>query len=98
MHVDCCLGGFIVPFIDSPKINFDFTIDGVTSISCDHHKYGLAPKGISVIMYKSRQLMHSAYFSYHDWSGGLYSTPTLSGSRSGMPIVGAWLSIMHNGI
>lgn len=56
MHVDCCLGGFINPFakelgFDIP--DFDFRVEGqylfikllgVTSISCDHHKYGMAPK------------------------------------------------------
>lgn len=31
--------------------DFDFSVDGVTSISCDTHKYGFAPKGSSVVMY-----------------------------------------------
>lgn len=31
---------------------FDFSVPGVSSISCDHHKYGMAPKGISVVMFK----------------------------------------------
>ena len=53
MHVDCCLGSFLVPFMkecgyDFP--DFDFTLPGVTTISCDTHKYGFAPKGSSVIM------------------------------------------------
>jgi len=30
---------------------FDFRVPGVTSISCDHHKYGLAPKGVSIVSY-----------------------------------------------
>ena len=41
MHVDACLGSFIVPFIEAAgyKIpRFDFRVDGVTSISCDTHK------------------------------------------------------------
>jgi len=47
LHVDCCLGGFINPFakelgFDIP--DFDFRVKGVTSISVDHHKYGMAPK------------------------------------------------------
>ena len=47
MHVDCCLGSFIVPFLEKagfPSEPFDFRIEGVTSISCDTHKYGYAPK------------------------------------------------------
>jgi glutamate/tyrosine decarboxylase-like PLP-dependent enzyme len=47
LHVDACVGGFILPFlkmegVDLPK--FDFEIDGVTSISADVHKYGYAAK------------------------------------------------------
>ena len=30
---------------------FDFSVDGVTSISADTHKYGYAPKGIFVQFY-----------------------------------------------
>lgn len=35
---------------------FDFRVDGVTSISCDHHKYGLAPKGISLCMFSNNEI------------------------------------------
>jgi hypothetical protein len=41
MHVDCCLGSFLVPFLEEagfPAQPFDFRICGVTSISCDTHK------------------------------------------------------------
>jgi sphinganine-1-phosphate aldolase len=55
-HVDCCLGGFVVAFLKDKLPKFDFNVLGVTAISCDHHKYGLAPKGASVIMYKTKKL------------------------------------------
>lgn len=41
LHVDCCLGSFIVPFLEEagfPVERFDFRVQGVTSISCDTHK------------------------------------------------------------
>lgn len=41
MHVDCCLGGFIVPFMEKAGFSIppaDFQVDGVTSISADTHK------------------------------------------------------------
>jgi len=41
LHVDCCLGSFIMPFLDEagfPVPPFDFRVPGVTSISCDTHK------------------------------------------------------------
>ena len=49
LHVDGCLGGFILPWgqelgYDIPL--FDFRVPGVTSISADTHKYGYGFKGI----------------------------------------------------
>jgi len=41
LHVDCCLGSFIMPFLHEagyPVPPFDFRVPGVTSISCDTHK------------------------------------------------------------
>jgi sphinganine-1-phosphate aldolase len=41
LHVDCCLGSFIVPFLERagfPCKIFDFRLEGVTAISCDTHK------------------------------------------------------------
>lgn len=50
LHVDCCLGSFIVPFLEVSGLSvgdgkgkyrlspFDFRVEGVTSISCDTHK------------------------------------------------------------
>lgn len=43
LHVDCCLGSFIVPFLEKagfPTRPFDFRVPGVTAISCDTHKVG----------------------------------------------------------
>ena len=37
---------------------FDFRLPGVTSISADTHKFGYAPKGSSVIMYRSTEYIH----------------------------------------
>ena len=41
VHVDCCLGGFLVPFMREAGYElppFDFSVAGVTSISADTHK------------------------------------------------------------
>ncbi len=35
---------------------FDFQVPGVTSISVDVHKYGLAPKGTSTVLYRNHEL------------------------------------------
>jgi glutamate/tyrosine decarboxylase-like PLP-dependent enzyme len=44
-------GGFRYPI---PP--FDFQVPGVTSISVDVHKYGLGPKGTSVVLYRNHEL------------------------------------------
>ena len=55
LHVDGCLGGFFLPWAEpsgAPVPPFDFRLPGVTSMSCDTHKYGYAPKGTSVVLYR----------------------------------------------
>jgi glutamate/tyrosine decarboxylase-like PLP-dependent enzyme len=138
LHVDTCLGGFVLAFLDSSSSHaqdghehhpaeakadkygmddpdpcrpalrsnrltvpiFDFRNAGVTSMSIDPHKYGFSTKGTSVVLYRSRELRHAQYFSYPHWTGGMYATPTLAGSRPGALSVCAWaamLSIGHRG-
>ncbi len=100
MHVDACLGGFIDPFVresgyDFP--DFDFSVNGVTSISMDTHKYGDAPKGSSVVLYRSGEYFQNQIFAAPGWHGGIYFTPTLLGSRPGFPIVAAWAAMILMG-
>lgn len=105
LHVDCCLGSFLLPFLsaagfESPFAEtggFDFKVSGVTSISVDTHKYGFAPKGNSVILYRSKHLRQYQYFIYPDWSGGVYGSPSMAGSRPGALIAGCWASMMSVG-
>ncbi len=61
-HVDGCLGGFVGVFHPDFKDYYSMDRDGVTSISLDHHKFGLAPKGISTIFYKTRELRQAQYY------------------------------------
>ncbi|VDO77668.1 unnamed protein product, partial [Schistosoma curassoni] len=82
VHVDCCLGGFLLPFMEKvsyPIGEFDFRLPGVTSISCDTHKYGFAPKGTSVIMYRNQYYRSKQYFTQTTWPGGIYASSTLPG-------------------
>jgi sphinganine-1-phosphate aldolase len=96
LHVDCCLGGLMLPFIEElgyPIPPFDFRVNGVTSISADVHKYGYASKGSSVILYRTHELRKYQYFVFSDWPGGLYASPTMLGTRSGAPIAAAWTAL-----
>ncbi|KAI1846453.1 hypothetical protein JX265_005023 [Neoarthrinium moseri] len=100
LHVDCCLGSFLVPFLEKAGFEtelFDFRLKGVTSISCDTHKYGFAPKGNSTVLYRTQELRTYQYFVSPDWSGGVYASPGIAGSRPGALIAGCWASMMRVG-
>lgn len=97
LHVDCCLGGFVVPWMeaagygDDVGTRFGFDVNRVTSISADTHKYGYGEKGTSVVMYRDHKnwRKHQIFVST-EWPGGIYATPTLPGSRSGRDIAALW--------
>ncbi len=96
-HVDACVGGMFIPFakmLNYPLPAFDFSVEGVTSISCDLHKFGYVPKGCSTIIYRSKELRQYQVFSTS--SGPSYSVvnPTVLSTRSGGPIAAAW-SMFH---
>lgn len=96
-HVDACVGGMILPFIRTlgyPIPHFDFAVPGVTSMSVDLHKYGYAAKGASVVLYRNPKLRRYQYFAYTDWPGGIYVSPTMTGTRPGGAIAAAW-AILH---
>lgn len=99
-HTDCCLGGFVVPFAE--KLGYkmpivDFRNPGVTSMSVDTHKYGYAAKGTSVVLYRTEELRHYQFYTLTEWPGGLYFSPTLSGSRPGALSAACWASLLSMG-
>ncbi len=55
------------------------------------------PKGASVVIYINHEFRRHQFFAYTDWSGGLYGSPTIMGTRCGGPIAGAWAALMYNG-
>ena len=99
-HVDACLGGFVLPFAEKlgyPIKPFDFRLPGVTSMSADTHKYGYAPKGTSVILYRNPELRQYQYYTIADWPGGLYFSPTFAGSRPGALSAACWAAMLSMG-
>jgi len=100
LHVDSCLGGFLVPFMEKAGFKlplFDFRLPGVSSISADTHKYGFAPKGSSVIMYNSKELRKYQFHCAPNWTGGIYASATIPGSRPGGIIAATWAALMLHG-
>lgn len=71
LHSDCCLGSFVNPFIEELGFKtstvFDFRNPNITSITCDPHKYGLGPKGLSVLMFRFKEFRRFIMFANSDW-------------------------------
>src|SRR5258705_188136 len=68
-HTDACLGGFVLPWAEKLGADvppFDFRLPGVTSMSCDTHKFGYAAKGTSVVLYRGESLRHHQFFTFTD--------------------------------
>lgn len=100
-HVDACMGGFVLPFAERLGRTvepWDFRVEGVTTISADIHKLGYAPKGVSVILHRTKELRKYQTFVFDDWLGGFYASPNMQGSRSGLPMACAWAVMSHLGI
>jgi glutamate/tyrosine decarboxylase-like PLP-dependent enzyme len=100
LHVDGCLGGFILPFgreLGYDIEPFDFSVPGVTTVSADTHKYGYALKGTSVLCFADKALRNDQYFYLTDWSGGKYCSPGMDGSRSGGLLAATWAAMVHLG-
>ena len=80
-----------------PLPPFDFSVPGVTTVSIDVHKYGNAPKGASVVAFRSPSLRSQCFTTVTDWPGGLYATQTMTGSRGGASIAAAWATLRFFG-
>jgi sphinganine-1-phosphate aldolase len=100
LHVDACLGGFILPWgeeLGYPIPRFDFRVPGVTTISADTHKYGYGLKGTSVLAFSDKALRNGQYFALAGWSGGKYMSPGIEGSRSGGLLAATWAAMVSLG-
>ena len=100
LHVDACVGGFILPFMAMNGRSlplWDYRVPGVTSISADIHKYGFAAKGASTITYRNLDYLRHQMFVYQDWPGGVFASPALLGTRPGGAYAAAWAAMQHFG-
>ncbi|MSO78091.1 MAG: aspartate aminotransferase family protein [Acidimicrobiia bacterium] len=100
-HVDACVGGFVLPFLerlgrDVPA--WDFRVEGVTEISADVHKFGYVPKGASVILHRDPDWSSHQVFLYDRWPAGLYGSPAIMGARPAAPIATAWAAMRYLGL
>jgi glutamate/tyrosine decarboxylase-like PLP-dependent enzyme len=97
LHVDACVGGFLSPFVarlGHPVPEWDFRVPGVTAISADIHKHGMAPKGASLLLVRDEALRALHRFESRAWQRGPYAAYTAQGTRPGGAVAAAW-AVMH---
>ena len=100
LHVDGCLGGFLLPYLRElghPIPPFDLSVPGVTSISADSHKYGYAQKGSSVLLFSHPDYRKFTWFCTVNWPGGIYCSPSFQGSRPGGLVAATWAAMIAMG-
>lgn len=91
-HVDACIGGWLLPWLPEPP-DFDLSVPGVTSLSVDLHKYGYAPKGASVLLFRDQALRRSAYYACATWPGYTVINSTIQSTKGAGPLAGAWATL-----
>ena len=100
LHVDACLGGFILPFFEKLGERvplFDFRVEGVTSISLDAHKYGYTSKGASLVLFRNTEMKkHSMYVDLSS-PGYVFVNQAVLSSRSIGPLAAAYAVIRYLG-
>jgi sphinganine-1-phosphate aldolase len=100
LHVDGCMGGFLLPYfrqLGREFPDFDFAVPGVSSMSMDLHKYAFAAKGASVVLYRDKQLRKHQIFTCSRWTGYTISNATIQSSKSGGPVAAAWAVLNYFG-
>ncbi|WP_433256538.1 pyridoxal phosphate-dependent decarboxylase family protein [Streptosporangium sp. CA-135522] len=99
-HVDACVGGWLLPWLREAGAQvppFDLSVPGITSLSCDLHKFGYSPKGASVVLFADPALRRRAYFASASWPGYTVINATVQSSKSAGPLGGAWATLQALG-
>ncbi|WP_181783267.1 pyridoxal phosphate-dependent decarboxylase family protein, partial [Pseudonocardia pini] len=93
-HVDACIGGWVLPFLDDPVA----WPPGVTSLSVDLHKYAYTPKGVSLLLHRDPALRRPQFFAAAEWPGYTMLNSTMQSTKSGGPLAAAWAVVRHIGV
>ncbi|GMS78649.1 hypothetical protein PENTCL1PPCAC_824 [Pristionchus entomophagus] len=100
VHVDACLGGFLIPFLEDAGYGidlFDFRLSGVTSVSHKLLQYGCTPKGSFIVMYRTQELHHYQFFPNAVEESMLLRPSQLVGSRAGANAAVARATLLYLG-
>ncbi len=93
LHVDAAFGGFVIPFLRDLRLcdqRFDFEVNGVTSVSVDAHKMGLAPIPSGSILFRDSSMLKAISRDVPYLRGASSTQSTLLGTRPAGSILAAW--------
>lgn len=96
LHVDAAFGGFIIPFLDDEhrgNLNFDFKCKGVSSVTIDPHKMGLAPVPAGAILFRKRE--HLEKLAVDTPYLTIKNQTTIVGTRSGAATAATWTLLKY---
>ena len=100
VHTDACIGGWTLPYLARLGVAvtpFDLSVPGVCSISVDLHKYGYAPKGTSLLLFKDADYRLGTFFTYSSWPGYPVVNTTMQSTKSAGPPAAAWAVLRRIG-
>ena len=94
LHVDAAFGGFVIPFLDR-KYDFDFSVEGVSSITADPHKMGMSTIPAGGLLFREEACLlpleiDTPYLT-------IRKQHSLAGTRSGAAVAAAYAVMMHLG-
>lgn len=98
LHVDAAFGGFLIPFLKEIGYklpDFDFSLKGVSSITIDPHKMGLAPIPSGCILFREKEYLDvmnidTPYLTEKQQS-------TIAGTRTGASSAATWAIMKYMG-
>jgi tyrosine decarboxylase/aspartate 1-decarboxylase len=98
LHVDAAFGGFVLPFLKELGYDsrpFDFSVQGVSSMTVDPHKMGMAPIPAGALLLRSAEM-----FKVIETSSPYLTERkqyTVTGTRSGAAAASVYALLRHLG-
>ncbi|WP_456478691.1 tyrosine decarboxylase MfnA [Geoglobus ahangari] len=94
LHVDAAFGGLVLPFMDE-RIPFDFGVEGVSSITVDPHKMGMATIPAGGILFRGEEFLRALEVET-PYLTSKYQY-TLTGTRPGTGVASTYAVLKHLG-
>ena len=99
-HVDACIGGFVLPFLerlghDVPP--WDFRVPGSPRSPPTCTSTATARRARRSMLHRDADWFGHQVFLFDDWPSGLYGSPAIAGARPAAPIATAWAVMSYLG-